>query len=207
MSGTFPPPRPEPSPDYWDYLSDADKIDYSRLQRDFAGKIGVAKQVRNNRLGTFDGIIGCVRHFAERGDDNDWRRFLVCGVCWLDNGIAVNTRQLRLLLSKCKSSINGSLQKMGYTTNVSHSESWKILSPHIPLLKDHFSELRQWTIRFKSDLPPPPPPGDRLKFPQLVPNKVFGELPPQPAASEPPKSPTCPLKFRAKMDQRANGGT
>lgn len=135
-------------PQYWDLLSEQDKAQYNRLKLDFSA--GSVKRVRNNRLETFDGILDIIRSFAERGNENDWRRFLVCGVCWLDNAIAINTRQLRLLVSKCKSSINGSLQKMGYTTNMSHSESWKILFPHIPLLKDHFSELRQWTIRYKT---------------------------------------------------------
>ena len=143
-----PPPANDTTPQYWDLLSEQDKAQYTQLKLDFSA--GSTKRVRNSRLETFDGILDTIRTFAERGDDNDWRRFLVCGVCWLDNAIAINTRQLRLLVSKCKSSINGSLQKMGYTTNMSHSESWKILFPHIPLLKDHFSELRQWTIRYKT---------------------------------------------------------
>jgi hypothetical protein len=29
------------------------------------------------------------------------------------------------------------------------TESWKRLIPKIPLLKDNFAELRQWTMRFK----------------------------------------------------------
>jgi hypothetical protein len=117
----------------------------------------------------------------------------------MDNAIAINTRQLRLLISKCKSSINGSLQKMGYTTHMSHSESWKILFSRIPLLKDHFIELRQWTIRYKSPVPVPHPP---LEFPNTLrfahPAPFAG---PTPVAPESPRTPTCPLKFRAKMSQ------
>ena len=100
---------------------------------------------------TLEEMLSAIRVFAERGDENDWRRYLVCGICWLDNAIAINTRQLRLLLSKCKSSINGSLQKMGYITSTANMESRKILIPKIPLLKDNFNELRQWTIRCKND--------------------------------------------------------
>jgi hypothetical protein len=207
MSDSSSGPRLDRVPEYWDYLSEPDKLDYSRLRSEFAEKFGFARQVRNNRLETFDGIISSIRNFAERGDDSDWRRFLVCGVCWLENGIAINTRQLRLLVSKCKSSINGSLQKMGYTTNVSHSESWKILFPHIPLLKDHFSELRQWTIRYKSNAPIQLPQTVPITFPPVPISKLYGEVPQPPPSPQPAKTPTCPLKFRAKMARMAEGAT
>jgi hypothetical protein len=184
---------PEAFPEYWDLLSDDDKITYIRLRREFA--TGNAKPVRNNRLETFEGIVDAIRAFAERGEDSDWRRFLVCGVCWMENAIAINTRQLRLLVSKCKSSINGSLQKMGYTTNMSHSESWKILFPHIPLLKDHFTELRQWTIRYKANAVIP---GSVLELAQPPPIPPFVA---KAAEGSPTKTPTCPLKFRGKLNR------
>lgn len=136
-------------PQYWYLLSEADKAKYRALRLAFTP--GGLMQSRIYTSETLEEILGAIRVFAERGDENDWRRFLVCGICWLDNAIAINTRQLRLLLSKCKSSINGSLQKMGYTTNTSNLESRKILFPKIPLLKDNFNELRQWTIRYKTE--------------------------------------------------------
>jgi hypothetical protein len=184
----------DPEPQYWEFLSDIDKATYLQLKRDFTE--ASLRHARNTRLETFDGILEAIRHFAERKDDHDWRRFLVCGVCWIDNAIAINTRQLRLLVSKCKSSINGSLQKMGYTTNMSHSESWKILFPHIPLLKDHFSELRQWTVRYKG----PAPPGQFIPAPAMA-------VPAQLAMIEQPtqdneRRPSCPIKFRSKMNRK-----
>jgi hypothetical protein len=132
-------------PRYWELLPDEDKEQYQKLKEYFVA--GNFRHTRNARLEQFDSILDKIRQYAERGDDNDWRRFLVCGVCWLDNAIAINTRQLLLLVAKCKSSINGSLQKMGYTTHVSHSESWKVLFPRIPALQGHFPELRQWSVR------------------------------------------------------------
>ena len=134
-------------PKYWGLLSEADQVQYNALRIAFTP--GSILSPRNASPETFEDMLSMIRNFAERGDDNDWRRFLVCGICWLDDAVAVNTRQLRLLVSKCKSSINGSLQKMGFTTNTSHTESWKNLFPKIPLLKDNFHELRQWTIRYR----------------------------------------------------------
>lgn len=144
------PPNPDiPAvlPQYWTLLNDADKNSYSNLKVSFT--VGSVRRNRGHRIETFDGILDAIHRFAEQGNDDDWKRCLVCGVCWLDQAIAINTRQLRLLISKCKSSINGSLQKLGYSTNTSISESWKILFSRIPLLKDNFSEIRQWTIRYR----------------------------------------------------------
>lgn len=137
-------------PQYWNLLTEVDKNGYHNLKMAF--NAGSIKRNRGHRIETFDGILDAIRRYAEQGNENDWKRFLVCGVCWMDQAIAINTRQLRLLISKCKSSINGSLQKLGFSTNTSHSESWKILFSRIPLLKDNFTEIRQWTIRYR--IPP-----------------------------------------------------
>ncbi|OHT03885.1 hypothetical protein TRFO_28787 [Tritrichomonas foetus] len=134
-------------PLYWDLLSKSDQSAYLTLQNAFNSS--AMKRNRGHRLETFGDILDTIRDFSEHKDVDDWRRFLVCGVCWMDNAIAINTRQLRLLISRCKSSINGSLQKLGYITNPSHSKSWNALFAQIPLLKDNFAEIRQWTIRVK----------------------------------------------------------
>jgi hypothetical protein len=170
-------------PQYWDLLPDEDKAAYNRLKHEFsAGALHHGR--RSTGAESFDAMLEAIREFAERDDENDWRRFLVCGLCWMDNAIAINTRQLRLLISKCKSSINGSLQKMGYATNASHTNSWKAIFPHIPLLKDHFSELRQWTIRSAAGAAPAPVGADA---PDLAPQKA----------------PAFPLKFRARLARSA----
>ena len=197
-------------PQYWHMLNEEEKLEFKNMQNDFIN--GSAKKTRNNRTDSFEYILDRIKKFTERGDNRDWERYLVCGVCWLDNAIAINTRQLRILVSKCKSSINGSLQKMGFSTNTSHSESWKILFPKIPFLKEHFNELRQWTIRFKNALPskssigemskPPIPQGTFIQRPQL------NEMPIRPASpvdlvngnnERNIHTPCWPLKFRSKM--------
>ena len=194
--------KSENEPQYWDLLQEQDKATYLQLKHEFTA--GNVKRVRNNRLETFDGILDAIRSFAERGDENDWRRFLVCGVCWMDNAIAINTRQLRLLVSKCKSSINGSLQKIGYSTNMSHTESWKILFPHIPLLKDHFSQLRQWTIRYKGG-PQGQPESEGVSVKKERAYPVEQRIVKEVAAVETreQRRPSYPLKLRAKHDKIA----
>jgi len=143
----------EKTPNFWSLLSHIDQKSYLNLKT--ALDSGCGKRNRGHRVEAFDTILDAIHRYAERRDDDDWKRFLVCGICWMEDLIAINTRQLRLLISKCKSSINGSLQKLGYSTHQSHSESWKVLFEKIPALKENYSELRQWTIRRKVISPTP----------------------------------------------------
>jgi hypothetical protein len=177
-------------PQDWDLLPDEDKAEYSRLKQEFSVR-SARRGSRSNGVDAFGGMLDAIRQFAERKNGDDWRRFLVCGVCWMDGAIAINTRQLRLLVSKSKSSINGSLQRMGYTTNMSHSDSWKALLPYIPQLKDRFSELRQWTFRYAQGVRHTPPDADEPLTPDAA---------PEPA---PQKAPAFPLKFRARLARSA----
>lgn len=181
------------NPQYWDLLSEADREKYTELHTEFSS--GVMKRARNGRAESFEEMLENIKKYCVKNDDDDWKRYLVCGVCWMDEAIAINTRQLRLLVCKCKSSINGSLQKMGFSTNMAHSESWKILFPKIPLLKDHFSELRKWTIRYK------PKKGNDSPVTVEEPQQISSEHEEPQLASIIQSSfnnPTVPLKFRCK---------
>lgn len=132
-------------PRYYNILSDFDKYQYSCLRLNLSTHY--MKNQRNKRVENFTEILEIIRNFCVRGDGDDWRRFLVCGYCCFKDGIAINTRQLRLLIFKCKSSINGSLHKMGLSTNVSRTEAANSLMMAIPVLRDNVNELRQWTVR------------------------------------------------------------
>lgn len=149
----------ERTPNFWNLLSETDMYNYRLLQA--ALDAGCTKRNRGHRIEAFDAILDAIKRYTEQNDENDWKRSIVCGICWMDNMIAINTRQLRLLINKCKSSINGSLQKLGFLTNPSHSESWKVLFERIPYLKDNFCELRQWTIRRLET-------SDRMRYPTLL---------------------------------------
>ncbi|MDR2372591.1 MAG: hypothetical protein LBD77_00510 [Bifidobacteriaceae bacterium] len=132
-------------PKYWELLSREDQVSYAALQREFAEPS--RKNRRNRSLQTFGEIIDAVKRFVVRCDNNDWRRALVCGICWFESAVAINTRHLRLLISKCKSSINGSLQLLGYGIPTSGAECTAEIVRCLPILKDNFAELRQWTLR------------------------------------------------------------
>ena len=133
-------------PNFYNLLSDIDRYQYNVLRTSFSAQ-QCNKNQRNKRVENFTETLETIKRFCCRGDGNDWRRFLVCGVCWLPEGIAINTRQLKLLIFKCKSSINGSLHKMGLSVNLGRTEAANAIVMSIPYLKDNLNELRQWTVR------------------------------------------------------------
>ncbi|OHT16485.1 hypothetical protein TRFO_02766 [Tritrichomonas foetus] len=155
------PNQEAPSPNHKDYkpkhynlLSESDKHLYTHLRSTLSSHI--CRNRRGKRIETFAEMLATIQNFCIRGDGDDWRRCLVCGIVWLQNGVAVNTRQLGLLIDKCKSSINGSLQKMGYNTLPNRSDSSEALIEVIPQLRNSFSEVREWTVRLFSAATPQP---------------------------------------------------
>jgi hypothetical protein len=132
-------------PKYYELLSPSDQERYDDLRAALSSQM--CRNRRGKRLEGFSDMLASIRAFCIRDSEDDWKRCLVCGVCWLSRGIAINNRQLSLLLDKCKSSINGSLQKMGYSTLQSRSEGAASLLECMPMLKNNFSELREWTVR------------------------------------------------------------
>lgn len=138
-------------PKYWSILNDYDKYQYNCLRATLS--VNYAKNQRNKRVENFTEILEIIKRFCVRGDGDDWRRFLACGYCCIPSGIAINTRQLKLLVFKCKSSINGSLHKMGLSSNVARAETTNQLLKAIPVLRENVNELRQWTIRQYTSIP------------------------------------------------------
>jgi hypothetical protein len=103
---------------------------------------------RNQRLPLMWRALSLVRSFCTRGQRDDWLRCLVCGICWLDGEmIAANTKQLRHVLGRSKSSINGSLTLMNYVSVPACHRDVEMLCTAIPFLACRRNELRLWTIR------------------------------------------------------------
>lgn len=132
-------------PKYIHLLSEADKIGYQFLRNKLS--LSIAKIQRNKRIESFADLIDSIKQYCIRGDANDWRRCLVCGICWLGDSIAINTHQLKMLIFKCKSSINGSLHKMGYSANVNRNIAISMLLYYFPMLQNSINDLRAWTVR------------------------------------------------------------
>lgn len=129
-------------------LTDQDQETLKQLQSALSST--GSRNLRGKQLKTFSDMINIIQKFCIRGDAYDWRRCFVCGICWLNNGIAINNRRFGSLLGKCKSSINGSFQQLGYTTAPSRSESYDSIVEAIPILKNDMPSLREWTLRIRN---------------------------------------------------------
>lgn len=136
-------------PPHWDLLSDEDKEIYKGIYQALSAPTNRNK--RNKRIDDFKEIIDAIMLFINQNETDAWKRRLVCGICKLSNGIAVNIAQLRKLIFKCKASINGSLKLMGYDSVVSKTTSCSELFEKIPYLKTNTTEMRQWTVRTSSN--------------------------------------------------------
>jgi hypothetical protein len=136
------------TPDFFDLLSDLEKSRYMELK-----KVVSSDNMRYNRyqrIETFKKIMRNIRDYCERNIEESCIRYVVCGICWLnEEEIAINTHQLRLLLGKGKSTINGVIAKMGYITPDQRYIDESILIGKIPILSSYPQQQRQWTIRRK----------------------------------------------------------
>jgi hypothetical protein len=134
-----------------DRLSVEDKQEYKSLKERFAMRC--FKNQRNKSTETFQEAMDDLKKFIVRGDASDASRSFACGVLWLaDDRIAINIHHLSIVLSKCKSSINGSLQQMGYISNRTGSEVAADVIAVFPFMKNRFDLVRQWTVRTKNEV-------------------------------------------------------
>jgi hypothetical protein len=136
-------------PAYWTILSDSDKRGYLELQRTLDPL--TLRTDKDQLASRFQLILSTIHRFAIRQDDGDWRRCLVCGIAWIGGDIALNTRQLALLIRKCKSSINAGVEAVGYATVPTTSDNATLLIRFFPFLLRNCTEMRQWTIRAQPD--------------------------------------------------------
>jgi hypothetical protein len=136
-----------PFPKYWELLTPEDQAAYLSLQHILANPGRSTR--RQKGVHAFAEVLEQVKSFVAMKDDTDWKRSIVCGLYCsnLDSSIALNTRQLRLLISKCKSSINSSFQLLGYRIIASGNDCAAVVLNYFPILRENFADFRQWTVR------------------------------------------------------------
>jgi hypothetical protein len=139
------------NPLFLEMLSAEDREEFEVLRKRLGSREN--RYNRNKRLVTLQESLDSIKAFCIRGRDDDSFRCLACGICWLDDGeIAINVRQLRVILAKSKSTINGALAKLKFITVPTKDDDAARLYRAIPYLKGHYLEMRQWTIRKKHSL-------------------------------------------------------
>ncbi|EAY06611.1 hypothetical protein TVAG_056050 [Trichomonas vaginalis G3] len=131
---------------YFNILVEGDQNKYLELRKSLTSEN--MRYQRNRRVDTFDTILEKIHEFCIRGDEDDWKRCMVCGVCWLNGLLAINVKQLEILTDKSKSNINGVLAKLGYS-QAQNGVHKKQLIDALPFLKGNYLEQRFWTIRVR----------------------------------------------------------
>jgi hypothetical protein len=141
-------------PDHWEILSEEDHVKYHQLQR-VIDPLSF-RTSRDHLSRKFQIMINQIQRYTTRNDADDWKRQLVCGMLYLDNAIAISTRQLSKLVGRCKSSINSGFQSLGYEIVATSSAHASALTRAIPFFVRSCNEVRQWTIRARH-VPVPSP--------------------------------------------------
>lgn len=140
-------------PQFYYLLDDNDKQQYISIRKS-------QKEGQKKTEISFVNDIKYLKKFIIRGKEDDWKRGIVCGIYWLpqNRGIAVNIQQLKIILNKSKSSLNTSLSKIGLDVVLTRGKAISLVLDTFPILNNHPSEVKRWTIRKLADFSPPTSP-------------------------------------------------
>ena len=123
-----------------------DKQAFESLKQTFAKKQSSVKEDRH--VATFSQEIQSIINFVERRFEGREVRAINAGFMFNGIFICINTRILKNFISRCKSSINSSLQQLGYTSLKTKAKAQECLAASIPCLANDPETARQWTVRF-----------------------------------------------------------
>jgi hypothetical protein len=123
----------------------SDQSEYVHLASHFAASDDRNK--RNLGLPTFIKHLGMIHSFVCRGDSYDALRGFLCGIEFGCNSLLVNTRQLKALMNRSKSCMNGCFQKLGYVVCRPACDILALLGQMLPTFACEVLTARQWCIR------------------------------------------------------------
>jgi hypothetical protein len=146
----------------WTTLSDSDKDRYVQLRTQFIAAFQESKS-KGKALSdsTFRQEVQAVVDFTGYSEPHREERSIVAGLACGGHHLAINNREMKKLLGRCKSSINGSFQRMGYSVVKDCAKARECVLSLLPSLHRDAGALRQWTVRYSEnpllttpDLPP-----------------------------------------------------
>jgi hypothetical protein len=153
MEARRPVKAPPVPPLYWSLLSDADKLEYVRLSQFFLADqalSGLVRAGREHRGAVFMREVLALLNYIERSVENAEIRCIVTGLAVHGPFVCINTRALKGILRRCKSSINGLFRELGYGQwRARWGREFVMLA--MPSLRRDPGLLRQWTIRQVAD--------------------------------------------------------
>jgi hypothetical protein len=103
-----------------------------------------ARFQRHRRLSLAQEQMNTIRVFCARGQDDDWTRYLACGVCWL---WSTRVTQFAFAIGRRKSSVKRVMAKLNFVAHPAQGSDANELRKRIPCLRRHLGELKHWEIR------------------------------------------------------------
>jgi hypothetical protein len=102
---------------------------------------------RNLGLSTFVKHLGLIHSFVCRGDSSDALRGAICGIEFADHSFLINTRQLKKLMFRSKSCLNGCFQRLGYSACKPTRDLGRVFAQVFPQFSTQTFSSRQWCVR------------------------------------------------------------
>ena len=134
-----------PHPIFWDRLTADDKAEFIRLRNQLHSY--QKPTGKDPRVVTFRKELLSVLQFTERDEAHREERCILTGIAFAGPLICVNTRLLKNFLGRCKSSINGGFQQMGYVAIRTKGKARTCIVTVMKPLTSDPALLRQWTVR------------------------------------------------------------
>lgn len=149
---------------FWEKLSHKEKVEFIEIRKRFHQNQKTS--TKDRRSISFSDEIQMVLNFTEDSDISRENKSILIGIAFAGSFICVNTRQLKNFLGRCKSSINGSFQQMGYVAVKTKSKARSCILSVMPSLSTENYLLRQWSVRYASD-------GAKISFtPKFIPESL-----------------------------------
>lgn len=142
----------DPIQQYWLRISPDDQREFFILHNHF---MQAAKTVsKDRRVIAFRNELEAILKYVERSPERIEERSILTGICFCGPIIAINNRQLKFFSGRCKSSINGSFQQLGYAALKIKNKAKKCVSELLPSLSNSPQIIRQWTVRAATGMSP-----------------------------------------------------
>ena len=103
----------------------------------------------HHSISNFKNELDKLNEYINRNDINIEKRSKDVGIAFGIGFICVNTKILKNILKRCKSSINHGLQLLGYTAIKSKIKSQTMVSTILPSLSLNIENSRKWTTRIQ----------------------------------------------------------
>ena len=130
----------------WEDLSRQDKEKYRNIRKEIEADNQEPGR-SDPRIAVFANQIEKILRYVDSSHIRKQERAIFCGICVAGPFLCANTRQLHEILGKCKSSINGQLQQLGYLPIRTKTKTKQCLEVVLPRLSREPDLLKQWTVR------------------------------------------------------------